>query len=327
MGMATDTARVAKTVVAAGPHQAIAATDEREQFTAQLFDRLWDRYRQRVPYVRKYEELVQKSGGRFVNDHIAFRTFACQTPQVGIVSLSRLFEALGYKAAGIYYFDDKHLFAVHYQHANIDFPKLFISELQTWKLSAGSQSIILRDVASHRAPLSQQTLGDLRHLPELDAGQRQYLLDLAVRWIEELPWDVPPKDDVAALDAESQYAAWVLVHGYNVNHFTSLINSHGVERLSNIEKTIAELRGAGVPMKAEIEGAAGSVLRQTATEAAVLDVSVRDGSRNSTLPWTYAYFELAERGFITDAASGERRRFEGFLGAQATQLFEMTKRR
>jgi hypothetical protein len=33
---------------------------------------------------------------------------------------------------------------------------------------------------------------------------------------------VPEKDDIIAANAASQYAAWVLVHGYHVNHFTSL---------------------------------------------------------------------------------------------------------
>jgi hypothetical protein len=44
------------------------------------------------------------------------------------------------------------------------------------------------------------------------------------------------------------------------------------------------------------------------------------------MAWSYAYFELAERGTVLDPDSGQRRRFEGFLGPQATQLFEMTKR-
>jgi len=47
--------------------------------------------------------------------------------------------------------------------------------------------------------------------------------------------------------------------------------------------------------------------------------------REGTLPWSYAYFELAERGEIADAETGRRGRFEGFHGAQATQLFEMTR--
>jgi hypothetical protein len=117
----------------------------------------------------------------------------------------------------------------------------------------------------------------------------------------------------------------VLVHGYNVNHFTCSINSHQVESLDDIEKTIAALQKAGVPMKAEIEGERGSKLRQSATEAAMIDVVISEGDQVATMPWTYAYFELAERGEIVNPATGRRERFEGFLGPQATQLFEMTR--
>jgi hypothetical protein len=127
--------------------------------------------------------------------------------------------------------------------------------------------------------------------------------------------------EINAVNKESQFAAWVLVHGYRVNHFTALVNSHGVEALDDIDKTVAVLREAGVPMKSDIEGAKGSKLRQTATEAVMTDVVVADG----VLPWTYAYFEIAERGEVTDPESGRTGRFEGFLGPQATNLFDMTK--
>lgn len=43
------------------------------------------------------------------------------------------------------------------------------------------------------------------------------------------------------------------------------------------------------------------------------------------MPWTYAYFELAERGQEIDLGTVRRVRFEGFLDGQATNLFEMTK--
>jgi hypothetical protein len=143
--------------------------------------------------------------------------------------------------------------------------------------------------------------------------------------IHDLPWDVPEKDDVAVLNAESQFGAWVLVHGYNVNHYTALINSQGTKDLSDIERTIAALTKTGVPMKSEIEGARGTKLRQTATEAVKIDVAVRDHGKLAAMPWTYAYFELAERGQITDSETGRTGRFEGFLGPQATNLFEMTR--
>ena len=310
-----------------GPHQAIAADNAHDRFLADLFDTLWERYRQRVSYVRTYEEVVHRAGATFFNDHIAFRTFSSQVPMAGIATLSRIFETLGYRAAGCYHFDDKHLSAIHLQHPNGRFPKLFISELQTWKLSAVSREIISRTVQSHRLPVSDETLARLAHCETLASQDRSDLLQRIVHEFHDLPWNLPNKPDVAALNQESQYAAWVLVHGYNVNHFTSLINSHGVDELADIERTIDALKKVGVPMKAEIEGARGTKLRQTATEAVTIDVAVNDGGQKGTIPWTYAYFELAERGEVQDPETGRHGRFEGFLGPQATNLFEMTRKK
>jgi hypothetical protein len=39
--------------------------------------------------------------------------------------------------------------------------------------------------------------------------------------------------------------------------------------------------------------------------------------------WTYAYLELTERNYIE--VDGKKKLFSGFLGAQATHLFDMTK--
>lgn len=308
-----------------GPHSRIAVANEQERFLAELFDTLWERYRQRVLHVRTYEQVIAAAGATFDNDHIAFRTIASQNQFSGIASLSRIFEALGYRAAGCYQFEDKHLNAVHFQHPNGQFPKLFISELQSWKLSSAGRQTIRCSVSNHRPLINEETLVALHHLRAGTSGSPTSLLQTVVSQIHDLPWSLPEKNDVVEINKESQYAAWVLVHGYNVNHFTSLINSHGVESLNDIEKTIAALQQAGVPVKAEIEGARGSKLRQSATAAAVIDVPVLDQGHETTMSWTYAYFELAERGVITDPETGTRGRFEGFLGSQATQLFEMTR--
>lgn len=314
-------------VPANGPHSKIETTSESERFLADLFDVLWDRYRQRVEYVRMYEKVVREAGGTFVNDHIAFRTLAGQNPLTGITSLSRIFTALGYRAITCYQFEDKHLDAIHFQHPNAEFPKLFISELRTWELSRDAQTLLTELLATQRPNLSMDALSSLANLEGLETAARKSLLETVVKIFHELPWNAPEKDSVTTLNEESQYAAWVAVHGFNVNHFTALINSHGVEQLNDIEKTIAALSAAGVPMKANIEGEAGSRLRQSATEAVVIDVPVSENGSPGTMPWTYAYFELAERGNVTDPESGASTRFEGFLGPQATHLFEMTRRK
>ncbi len=309
-----------------GPHARCAGDSAAERFLARLFDRLWERYRERVGYVRTYEELIRQYGANFHNDHIAFRTIAWQQPYAGITTLARLFECLGYRAAGTYWFEDKQLAAIHFQHSNRLLPKLFISELQTWRLEPRVRAIIGKSLQAHRPVPSVDILAELCHLDALSSGRREELLELLVNFVEQLPWPPPRKEDVLAVDQVSQYGAWVMVHGYNVNHFTSLINSHGVRDLDDIDKTVELLRRAGVPMKDQIEGQPGSMLRQTATAAAICDVTIIDNDQTSSIPWTYAYFELAERGTVVDPNTGEAVRFEGFLGNQATHLFEMTRR-
>jgi len=312
----------------AGPHASIPVTSGRERFAARLFDELWDTYRRRVSYVQTYEQVIRKAGATFFNDHIAFRTFACQQPLTGISTISRIFEALGYRAAGSYHFEDKQLSAIHFQHANPQFPKIFISELKVWELPAAQREVIDRIVRSHRPPVSERVLVELQTFDSTSDSRSptpDSLLADVVAQFHQLPWLLPRREDVVELNKVSQYAAWVLVHGYNVNHFTSLINSHGVPTLDDIEKTIAALSAAGVPMKTEIEGERGSKLRQSATEAVKIDVQVSDSGVPAAMPWTYAYFELAQRDAVLDPATGKKVRFEGFLGPQATNLFEMTR--
>lgn len=307
-----------------GPHRAIPVTTARERFLAELFDTLWDGYRQRVSYVQVYEQVIRAAGATFVNDHIAFRTFATQRPLAGIASISRIFEALGYRAAGSYHFDDKQLSAIHFQHQNPQFPKLFISELRVPELPATARVTIERALRSHRPAIECDVLAALANL-DRDGAAAAELAPRVAREFTELPWMCPSREEVEQLNKVSQYAAWVLVHGYNVNHFTSLINSHGVPALDDIEKTIAALQKAGVPMKKEIEGERGSKLRQSATEAVTIDVAVHERGMPHQMPWSYAYFELAQRDTVLDPASGKQVRFEGFLGPQATNLFEMTR--
>src|SRR5262249_35868585 len=148
-----------------------------------------------------------------VNDHIAFRTIGGQQPTTGIVSLSRIFEALGYAAAGCYQFPDKNLSSTHFQHPNGQFPKIFISELRSWELSEAAQAILAKTLRSHRAPLADAIL---TRLCRVNQSSQAELLDVVASQFEDLPWDVPEKADVVALNAQSQFGAWVLVHGYNV---------------------------------------------------------------------------------------------------------------
>jgi hypothetical protein len=118
------------------------------------------------------------------------------------------------------------------------------------------------------------------------------------------PGTPPDEEALLALEQESQYGAWLLLFGREVNHFTAAVD--------DVARWSAALEAAGVPMKGAIEGEEGGPLRQTATRAAPRRVQTSRGERE----WPYAYLELAER----------REGFDGFVAAQARALFEMTRR-
>lgn len=317
-----------------GPHSAITANGRQEKFALELFDHLWARYSSRVPYVAVYEEIVRRAGGRFLNDHIAFRTIASEQYNSGIHSVSRPLEALGYRGFGWYHFETQHLSAVHYQHPNPEFPKLFISELRLWEMSYKTKSTIDKYLSQYGASQNDLFSNDLSVMEKLSdttkswGSQEKVLLKIMrnlLHHFTELPWDPPEGVDIQQVNEESQYGAWVLLHGFNVNHFTALVNAHQVDELNDIEKTTEALRNAGIPMKPEIEGKRGTKLRQTATEAVTLNVPIKEKGALSQLKWPYAYFEIAERGEIDDTETGKKTLFKGFLGDQATQLFQMTR--
>lgn len=288
-------------------------------FLERLLTHLWQEYRDRVTYARAYEDILRERGGTFRNDHLAFRTFATQEKWSGIAAISRPFEALGYRPAGAYDFPDKHLTSLHFAPPSESLPRLFISELRVWELSPKARKIVLASTANAAPGLNDAELAGLSDLPRLPAKAREKLLR---RWAAQFArrWPAPKAADALALERESQFGAWTLLHGHTVNHFTAAVHSHETDSLDSIEKTVEALKAAGVPMKPEIEGDPGSKLRQSSTQAVVIPVEMRSGTRVVKKPWTYAYFELAERPLL------DGRRYEGFLGGQATNLFEMTRR-
>ncbi|PSB01867.1 2-oxoadipate dioxygenase/decarboxylase family protein, partial [Merismopedia glauca] len=140
------------------------------------------------------------------------------------------------------------------------------------------------------------------------------------------PWLPPKRSIVETVNTVSQYGAWVLIHGYSVNHFTGYINRQNTPQYPDIETTALGLAKLGIPMKAEIEGSSTTGLRQTATKAVTEMVSVQDDETLEIIqiPWTYAYYEIAERHLVS-TSSGKTLRFAGFLDSQAKNLFEMTR--
>lgn len=296
-----------------------------------VLGRLWEEYKTRVSYARKYNEMVLERGGRMTNDHIALRTFTdvAQGQPEGIAALSRIFTSLGYYKAGEYVFKDKMLYAEHFLHSNPLQPKIFISQLEVRKLTEDAQRLIAEAVKGGKDPLSKEdveALGTLKNGGKLDEQHSRKLIDHLCDAFRRI-WQPPLRKDVEAINKVSQYAAWTLLHGNSINHFTANINEQNVpEWKGDIEVTMAALQKAGIPIKNEIEGARGTKLRQSSTNAVIESCPVReaDGSLGK-IDWTYAYYELLERHEVV-GADGKKALFTGFLGDQATNLFEMTKK-
>ena len=298
---------------------------------AKLLDTLWEQYKARVVYALQYEKMVETRGGKVLNDHVAFRTFNAHVggQPAGVEGIARVFTALGYEQKDKYIFADKHLTAWHYEH-KIDGsnPKIFISQLEVDKLSLPTARMI-KDNVAHAADLlsfdDRELLATLAKGKKIDNPAGDALVKNLLRFFAR-PWDPPQRAAIAPINAESQYAAWTLLHGNAVNHFTAYINAQNVRDWPDLETTVEALRREGLPMKEELEGERGSKLRQSSTQAvdAACEVTEKDG-RISKMMWSYAYYELAERGLVP-GPKGKPVLFQAFLGAQAANLFEMTKR-
>ncbi len=289
-----------------------------------LWDTLWQDYSQRVEYARIYQQMIKAAGYSIANDHIAFRSLGLtinksgEKINLGIPYLANIVEALGYIEAGQYEFSDRYLRASHYQHPEqnrFNLPKLFISELVVDALPMDLAQQ-LEDTVSHGNFFFQPNLNQWLNTrsPETIVTQ--------LKTVFSRPGQPPTRSLVEAVNAVTQYGAWVLLHGYAVNHFTGYINHHHNSIYPDIETTARALAERGIPMKDTIEGSFATGLRQTATVAVTEMVEVLDdkSDRSIQIPWTYAYYELAERHLV------EGKLFEGFLNAQAKNLFAMTKK-
>lgn len=292
-----------------------------------LYLLLWQEYSARVSYAHTYEQMIVGAGGTVTNDHIAFRSLRMNvdSPQgmvnLGIDYLGQLAEALGYEAASEYTFDETHLYARHYRHPQqeeFDLPKLFISELVVDELPKNVTQLIHQTVANVNL-LNWQTLFSTSHT-DVEHLAKQ-LHNVFTR-----PWQLPRRSVVEEVNQVTQYGAWVLLHGYAVNHFTGYVNRQNTPEYPDIETTARGLANLGIPMKAEIEGDVITGLQQTATQAVTEMVTVCDDSTGAEIqiPWTYAYYEIAQR-YMVEVEPGKQVLFNAFLGKNAQQLFEMTR--
>ncbi|MEM9990865.1 MAG: DUF1338 domain-containing protein, partial [Bacteroidota bacterium] len=195
---------------------------------------LFQPYKERVPDVKKIsnamiaESMIEKEED-IVNDHIAFRTLG--VPNLGLASFEKIFLHYGYKKRSPYFFEKKKLDAFWYEPPTNRYPRIFISELRVQDLSEQAQSIInkyVKDITQD--PVDALDLDNVKQVGE---------------FFYKSLWKLPTLEDYKALQAESEYAAWVIYNRYYLNHYT--ISVHELPgKYSQLENFNAFLESIGV---------------------------------------------------------------------------------
>ena len=258
-----------------------------------FFSNLWDEYTRITPQAQRIRDLFTKRGETVINDHVAFRTFAASP--VSLDRLEPLILGLGYLRFAPYQFPDKHLHACGYVHDDPIQPRIFLSELDTGKLSPGNQASTQRMI--HSIPDSESQ-------------------DYSVFWSGRL-WPLPTFKQYELLLAESEYAAWLSVWGLRANHFTVSVNH--LKHTPQIAQVLGLIKETGFKLNTdggEIKGSPEVLLEQGSTLADRIEFEFADGIKKR-IP--SCYYEFAKR-----YPDEHGKIYDGFVPGSAERLFAST---
>jgi len=262
-----------------------------------IIQQLWKNYLHSTPTVKKVKNTLQLENYDSFCDHIAFRTLCTRklgiTKRIagdfGIEKLSKKFLLQGYTIQQEYFFKKKKLKAIHLEKKNA--PKIFISELLLDQCSIFLKNTLLK---------------------AFDTCKNEEVILTKGRC-----WDVSYKV-YKELERESEYAAWLYVHGHRVNHFT--INVNQLEKYS-IEDVCMQLKTSGIHLNTSggtIKGNESIGLKQASTLADSILVKFKDVTKAIRIP--SCYVEFAERFKINN------KQFNGFITNSADKIFQSTNR-
>lgn len=259
-----------------------------------LLQKMWADYCELNPAAKRIYDIFTAQGETVLNDHIALRTF--NHPRLGIESLAQHFKKFGYIEKGEYTFVEKKLYAKHYEHPDMDNPKIFISELELEKVS----------------PFIRDTVNTLvNQVP--DSLIQQETFPMAGR-----PWKVT-WDLYANLAKESEYASWVAAYGFRPNHFT--VNVNKLQKFNDLTKLNNFVKENGYTLNSsggEIKGTPADYLEQSSTMASEIPVQFDDGSTHN-IPG--CYYEFAKRYPLSNGQL-----YQGFVAKSADKIFESTNK-
>lgn len=259
----------------------------------EIFNKLWKDYTEQNPSAKKVYDLFSNEGEDVQNDHIAFRTF--DDKRVNIDVLAKPFLKAGYEEKGEYHFEQKHLYAKHFEHKDdTSMPRVFISELITEDFSKFLQEKV--------AEIINQIPSNLLESDELIHSGRQ--------------WDRPSYENYQKLREESEYAAWLYVYGFRANHFTVSINA--LKKFDSIYKVNQFLKDNGFLMNdsgGEVKGKPEDLLEQSSIKSEIIKVDFQEG----TYEIPACYYEFAKR--YPDERGNL---YSGFIAKSADKIFEST---
>jgi hypothetical protein len=257
----------------------------------EILNHMWEDYCSFNPQAKRIYDLFVAEGETVINDHIALRTYRWKS--LSIETLAAAFKNLGYIESGDYHFEQKKLYAKHYEHPDSTMPKIFISELLVDQCSAQAQVIIDRLVSQ---------------------VSREFLSREDISWAGR-PWQLTISD-YQKLAEESEYSSWVAAHGFRPNHFTVDVNR--LKSLNSIQKVNDFLMSKGIVMNTSggaIKGSPAELLEQSSTMAEKVKVQFLDG----ILEVPACYYEFAKRYPMPNG-----KLYQGFIAKSADKIFEST---
>ncbi len=259
----------------------------------QIFDRLWKQYVQITPEAQNIFNLFKNLGNEPVNDHIAYRTF--RNSKISVDVIAKPFLDAGYEQVEEYDFEQKKLYAKHYEHkTDKNAPRVFISELLVEKFSEPFQKLVQDAI--------EQIPTDLISSNELIFSGSVF--------------GKPSYETYEALRKESEYAAWLYVYGFRANHFTVSVNN--LKTLNKLEDVNSLLVENGFKMNnsgGEIKGSPAEFLEQSSIMAEIISMEFEEG----TYKIPSCFYEFALRYAQKD---GEL--YSGFIAKSADKIFEST---
>ena len=259
----------------------------------ELFGEMWADYIKMNPQAQKIVDLLKSKDEEVINDHIALRTY--NLPEVTIDVVAKPFIDAGYKECDDYHFEEKKLYAKHYEHENKNLPKVFISELLIEKFSDSFQNLIKEKISC----LSKDKINSFNFM------------------VSGTSWPIS-SEEYELLKKESDYGAWVAAIGYRPNHFTVFINA--LKNFESVESLNSFLKENGYKLNdagGEVKGSKEVFLEQSSTLADTVEIEFSD----KTMSIPSCYFEFAKRYPLP---SGKL--YQGFVAKSADKIFESTNK-